>query len=50
MGAQIAKIAKQGSYDLILTGKETIDYNSSSVGGMIAELLDMPLYFPCNKV
>src|SRR4249920_1227997 len=29
VAAQIATIAKQGNYDLILTGKETIDYNSS---------------------
>jgi electron transfer flavoprotein beta subunit len=42
VAAQIAEIAKQGNYDLIFTGKETIDYNSSSVGGMIAELLDLP--------
>jgi len=40
--SQIAAIARQGGYDLILTGKETIDYNSSSVGGMIAELLSLP--------
>src|SRR5437660_3372358 len=26
VASQIAAIAKQGSYDLILTGKETIDY------------------------
>ncbi|HWB25980.1 MAG TPA: electron transfer flavoprotein subunit beta/FixA family protein [Chitinophagaceae bacterium] len=42
IAAQIAEIAKTGSYDLILTGKETIDYNSSSVGGTIAGLLDIP--------
>lgn len=36
---QIATVAKDG-YDLILTGKETIDYNGSSIGGMIAEMLD----------
>jgi electron transfer flavoprotein beta subunit len=42
IAAQIAEIAKQGSYDLVLTGKETIDYNGSSIGGMVAELLDMP--------
>ena len=42
IAAQIAEVAKQNSYDLILTGKETIDYNSSSVGGMIAALLDFP--------
>jgi len=42
VAAQIAEVAKQNSYDLVLTGKETIDYNASSVGGMVAELLDMP--------
>jgi electron transfer flavoprotein beta subunit len=42
IAAQIAGIAKQGNYDLILTGKETIDYNSSSVGGILAGLLDLP--------
>jgi electron transfer flavoprotein beta subunit len=42
IAAQIAEIAKQENYDLILTGKETIDYNSSSVGGMLAELLGLP--------
>jgi electron transfer flavoprotein beta subunit len=36
---QIAAVAKDG-YDLVLTGKETIDHNGSSIGGMIAELLD----------
>ncbi len=39
---QIAEVAKEGSYDLVLLGKETIDYNGSSVGGMVAELLDLP--------
>jgi len=38
----IAEVAKSGGYDLILTGKETIDYNNGAVGGMLAELLDMP--------
>jgi electron transfer flavoprotein beta subunit len=42
IAAQIAEVAKQGGYDLVFTGKETIDFNSSSVGGMVAELLDMP--------
>lgn len=42
IAAQIAEVAKQGGYDLIFTGKETIDFNGSSVGGMIAELLDLP--------
>jgi electron transfer flavoprotein beta subunit len=42
IAAQIAEIAKQNSYDIIFSGKETIDYNSSSIGGMIAELIDAP--------
>lgn len=42
IAAEIAAIAKEGAYDLILLGKETIDYNGSSVGGMLAEMLDMP--------
>ena len=39
---QIANFAKEGAYDIIFTGKETIDYNGSEVGGMVAELLDLP--------
>src|SRR5690349_14073139 len=42
IASQIASVAKQGGYDLIFTGKETIDYNGSSIGGMVAELLDLP--------
>jgi electron transfer flavoprotein beta subunit len=42
IAAQIAELAKQGAYDVIFTGKETIDYNGSSIGGMIAELVDAP--------
>jgi electron transfer flavoprotein beta subunit len=42
IASQIAQIAKDGAYDLVFTGKETIDYNGSSIGGMIAELIDAP--------
>ncbi|MEO8112558.1 MAG: electron transfer flavoprotein subunit beta/FixA family protein, partial [Ginsengibacter sp.] len=42
IASQIAEVASQNNYDLIFTGKETIDYNGSSLGGMIAELLQMP--------
>jgi electron transfer flavoprotein beta subunit len=38
---EIATIAKEGAYDLIFTGKETIDYNSASIGSMLCALLDM---------
>ncbi len=42
IASQIANVAKEGAYDLIFTGKETIDYNGSSIGGMVAELLELP--------
>ncbi len=42
IASQIAAIAKEGGYDLVFTGKETIDYNGSAIGGMVAELLDAP--------
>lgn len=42
IATQIAEVARQGGYDLVMTGKETIDYNGSSIGGMLAELLDWP--------
>jgi electron transfer flavoprotein beta subunit len=42
IASQIAAVARDGGYDLVFTGKETIDYNGSSIGGMVAELLDQP--------
>jgi len=42
IASQIAAIATKNNYDLIFTGKETIDYNGSSIGGMVAELLGLP--------
>ena len=49
IASQIAEVAKQGGYDLIFTGKETIDYNGSSMGGMVAELLDQPYVALASK-
>lgn len=42
IAAQIAEVVKANQYDLILTGKETIDFNGSAIGGMVAELIDAP--------
>lgn len=39
---QIAEYAKAENFDAIFLGKETIDYNGSEVGAMLAEYLDMP--------
>ena len=38
---QIASMAKDQAYDIILTGKETIDHNNGAIGAMIAAMLDI---------
>lgn len=40
VAAQIGAFAKDKGYDLVLTGKEAIDYNNASVGAAIAGALD----------
>jgi electron transfer flavoprotein beta subunit len=47
---QIAEYAKAHNFDLILTGKETINYNGSQVAGMIAEALDLPFVSLAEKL
>jgi electron transfer flavoprotein beta subunit len=47
---QISEYARSNAYDLILVGKETISYNGSSVGGMIAGLLDQPFVSLATKL
>lgn len=39
---QISEYAKQGNFDMVISGKESIDYNGASVAAMIAEYLDLP--------
>ena len=39
---QIAAYAKSEQFDLILTGRESIDYNGGLVGGLLAEMLGIP--------
>ncbi len=39
---QIAEYANGKGFDIILTGKETINFNGANVGGIVAELLDLP--------
>lgn len=46
----IAAYAKTNGYDLILSGKETINYNGSSVGAMIAGVLDLPFISLATKL
>lgn len=47
---QIAAYAKDKAYDLILTGKETLDFNGYQVGGMLAELLNLPFVATVHKL
>ena len=50
IASQIAAVATDGGYDLVLAGKETIDYNGSSIGGMVAELLNQPFVSLATKL
>jgi electron transfer flavoprotein beta subunit len=47
---QIAHYAKEGNYDLILMGRESIDFNGGMVHGMVGELLNMPSFSPVMKL
>ena len=39
---QVGTFAKDKGFDMVLTGRESIDYNGSQVAAMIGELLDIP--------
>lgn len=43
---QIAHVAKEGAYDLILMGRESIDFNSGVVHSMVGEILGIPSLSP----
>lgn len=36
---ELAKVAKDGNYDLVIAGRESIDYNGGMVPGMMAKIL-----------
>jgi electron transfer flavoprotein beta subunit len=50
VATQIAAVAKDGAYDLILMGRESIDFNGGVVHGMVAELLGIPSVSPVMKM
>jgi electron transfer flavoprotein beta subunit len=50
VAAQIAEQAKAGNYDLILMGRESIDYNSGVVHGIVGEILGIPSVSPVMKL
>lgn len=45
---ELAHCISNQEYDLIITGRESIDYNSGAVPGMIAEILDLPFVNACT--
>ena len=50
VASQIAEHAKAGGYDLILMGRESIDYNSGAVHGIVGEMLGIPSVSPVMKL
>lgn len=50
VATQIAEQAKAGGYDLILMGRESIDYNSGVVHGLVGEMLGIPSVSPVMKL
>lgn len=44
---QLANVVKYGGYDLVIAGRESIDYNGGMVPGMLAELIDANFVTNC---
>lgn len=47
VATQIAKAAKDGGFDIVLAGRESIDFNGGEVPGFIAGMLDYPFINGC---
>ena len=45
---ELAKVISEQKFDLIITGRESIDYNSGAVPGMLAAILDLPFINACT--
>lgn len=43
VATQLAAYAQKEAFDLIITGRESIDYNGGMVQGLIAGILDLPI-------
>jgi len=44
---QLAEVVKNGGYDLVIAGRESIDYNGGMVPGIMSTLLDMNFVNTC---
>lgn len=47
VAGQIAAVAKENNYDLVMAGRESIDYNGGQVPGMLAAMLNIPFINAC---
>lgn len=47
---QLAQIIKSNAYDMVLTGRESIDYNGGQVCSLLGELLGWPSVNVCTKI
>ena len=47
---QIAAIAKENNYDMILMGRESIDFNGGQVHAMVGEMLNIPSVSPVMQL
>ncbi len=47
---QISEFIKNKGYDIVFTGKESLDHNGSEVGAMIAEMLAYPFISQCDQL
>lgn len=47
---QLAEVIKTGNYDLVIAGKESLDYNGGMVPGMIAGLLGYNFVNSCTEL
>jgi electron transfer flavoprotein beta subunit len=47
---QLAEVIKNGTYDLIIAGKESLDYNGGMVPGMVAGILGYNFLNSCTEI
>ena len=50
VAAEIAEYAKDKGFDMILTGRESIDYNGGLVNGLLGEMLNIPSVNVVTKI
>ncbi|UFH46856.1 electron transfer flavoprotein subunit beta/FixA family protein [Flavobacterium galactosidilyticum] len=50
VATQLAEVIKNGSYDIVIAGKESLDYNGGMVPGMIAGILGYNFLNSCTEL